>query len=319
MQKTKKALKSGILVSAILLPAYLQAQTTLLSLDFNDGLTGPVVETSASTVVLTNPSNYLNLELTDGSFRSVGLDSTFGPASLANVGDSVSLSMDVARDASVGGELRVYLLSDRTAKQGYFFQTHLGSADQTLRVGTDMGTSVFSSSGSWSTNFTTAPAGSASAVSVFGSGWTHYKFVITRTSSTTMDFQILQDDVVVLNSTGNDVSAYNYSSINDLVIGWTQTDLDGHSFQLDNIVINGELLITEAPTVTIGIVGNDVELSFVSDSSLNYQLLKSTDSMVTFPAVGDPVPGNDGILTLIDTDAKPTSGGNVFYRVEVAQ
>jgi hypothetical protein len=90
----------------------------------------------------------------------------------------------------------------------------------------------------------------------------------------------------------------------------------GGNMRLDNYTIKTAVPV---PIISIGLSGNDIEVNFESSSSLNYQLRKSTDNMATFPLVGSPVAGNDGVQTLTDIGAKPTSGVKIFYKVEVTE
>lgn len=89
----------------------------------------------------------------------------------------------------------------------------------------------------------------------------------------------------------------------------------GGNMRLDNYTIKTPASV---PVIGIGLSGNDVEISFDSLSTQTYQLRKSNDNMATFPLVGSPASGNDGVKTLTDVGGKPASGIKVFYKVEVA-
>ncbi|RLC27371.1 MAG: hypothetical protein DRH37_10840, partial [Deltaproteobacteria bacterium] len=83
---------------------------------------------------LTNTTGYLSVSGPANAYRYAARAVDGGVLPL-DAGSTLSLTFDLARDAVVGGELRVYLMNNTTDLDSYMFRASLGTSAADTRIG----------------------------------------------------------------------------------------------------------------------------------------------------------------------------------------
>ncbi|MEA2069501.1 MAG: hypothetical protein U9P12_09900 [Verrucomicrobiota bacterium] len=202
---------------------------------------------------LGNTAGYLSASGPATGYRYAARNVDGGSLALG-VGETMSLTFDIARDAAVAGEMRVYLMNNTTDVDSYMFRASLGAVAADTRIGFV--------DGFYPAKFPTTTYLSVAASDVVGtniaSDFDTFEFAIERTDADTMAFNLFQNEGALLSITqdfdGTDQSAADLlTSFGRVYIAWTDGLEEGESVYIDNVKLQ---VIPEASSLSlIGFTG----------------------------------------------------------------
>ncbi len=196
-------------------------------------------------VTLANTAGYLSATGPANGYRYAARSVDNWSLSL-DVGSIASLSFDIARDAAVGGELRVYLMNNTTDVDSYMFRASLGASIDTRMGFVNNKYPVAYPTTTYKTGANADVVGT-NIVSDFDT----FEFTVEQIDADTLAFEVLQNGGLLLVSTNDfdDVdqpAADLLTSFGRVYIGWTHPLLEGESIQIDNVKFQTVSPIPEA-------------------------------------------------------------------------
>ena len=217
-------------------------------------LDGWFVKTETTPVTLTNSAGYLSAGGPASTYRYVARNVDGGSLALG-VGETMSLTFDIARDATVAGEMRVYLMNNTIDVDSYMFRASLGASAPDTRIGFVDG---FYPTKFPTTTYKTSAASDVAGTDI-GSDFDSFEFAIERTDADTMVFNLFQNGGSALLSITQDFDGTDQpaadllTSFGRVYIGWTDGLETGESVYIDNVILQ---VIPEASSLSlIGLAG----------------------------------------------------------------
>lgn len=257
--KSKNSIAIGALLVVIGLMGALESRATV-AVGLDDDFSGASEQWYGNFTTQTLTNDLLRFDMDNASDAALG--STYhslSPLLTLDVGETLSMSFDIARDAAISnGYLSVYLNTGNSASgYGYGFQAGFG-ASATPVIGFDFNGK--STPTDFELVFGSGAAGSSAAVALTGNGFTTYEWTIKRVETNTLTFALLQNSNTLVSTTEtfdgveNPVSRL-LTDFGRMYIDWTDTGASGgDSFYLDNVKvqITSDTSINETTFATSG-------------------------------------------------------------------
>ncbi len=252
----KKHIAMGLWLAGLALLGSTHAAVVGVDSDWSTtgDLDGWFVKSETTPVTLANAAGYLSASGPASTFRYVARNVDGGSLALG-VGETMSLTFDIARDATVVGEMRVYLMNNTTDVDSYMFRASLGASAPDTRIGfVDH---------AYPTKFPTTTYLSGAASDVVGtdiaSDFDSFEFAVERIDTDTLVFNLFQNGGSALLSVTKDYDGTDQpvadllTSFGRVYIGWTDGLEAGESIQIDNVTLQ---VIPEASALSlIGFTG----------------------------------------------------------------
>ncbi|MEA2069502.1 MAG: hypothetical protein U9P12_09905, partial [Verrucomicrobiota bacterium] len=184
-------------------------------------LDGWFPRSEATPVILTNSAGYLSASGPASGFRYAARNVDGGSLALG-VGETMSLTFDIARNVTVAGQMRVYLMNNTTDVDSYMFATSFGES-VTTRIGF--------LDHSYPVGYPSPTYGTASAIDVVGtnivSDFDTFEFTVDRIDADTLEFNLFLNGGASLLSVTKDYDGVDQpvadllTSFGRVYIGWT--------------------------------------------------------------------------------------------------